>query len=305
MAMTRDDHDRGSRWQRFAGRLQQIDQRVIYGVLVVVTVVAFAVTPMPVTHVGPETIDAFEAVDSCPKDKVVLVDSSWEMWTQAENRAQFLALIEHLFRANIKFVVTSVGIAPFGPKMAQDRIGPLAEKYGKRYGVDYVNLGFKPAGGSAIVSAPLGFLLDAFARDIHGIYPTDMSGTPVSELPIMEGVKRIQDIHLVVCIGYEPAQEWISFIRGQYGTPVIWSCMSIVVPIYAPYYESKQIAGIIGGTRGAAEYEQLLHERYPVPGEKAGEGMQLMTPQSFAHVLIILFIIVGNIGYFSSVRRKN
>ena len=303
MGATSMDNTAPSRWQRFADRLQRFDRRVVYGVLVAVTVAAFVVRPLPVEHVGPQTQDAFDAIDSCPKDKVVLIDSSWEMWTQSENRAQFVACIEHLFRADIKFVVMSMG-ATFGPKMAQSEITPLAAKYLKEYGVDYVNLGFKGTGGGGIVGTPLGFLLDAFARDIHAIFPTDMKGTPVNEIPIMDNVKRIQDVYLVVCVGYEPAIEWISFIHGQYGTPVVFSCMSIVVPVDAIYYESHQLAGILGGTRGAAEYERLVRLRYPLPDDKPGEGMTLMTPQSFVHMLIIAFIVIGNIGYLSTVRRR-
>jgi len=285
-------------WQRFGERLQSLDRRIIYGVLVVVTIAAFALKPLPVTHVGPEARAAFEAIDSCPPDKVIIFDSSWAMWTQAENRAQFLALVEHMFRRDIKFVVTSVGLAPFGPKMAQEELDRLAEEHGKKYGVDYVNLGFKGAGGSAVVSAPLGFLLDGFARDIHATFPADLNGTPVGELPLMQRVKTIRDAHLVVSIAYEPALEWISFVHAQFGTPLVFACMSIVVPNYAIYFESGQLAGILGGTRGAAEYERLLDLKEP------GEGTELMTPQSFVHVLMIVFIIMGNIGYLSTLGRR-
>ncbi len=288
-----------TRWQRFAERLQNLDRRIIYGVLFVVTVAAFLLPPLPVTHVGPEARAAFNAIDACPPDKVIIFDSSWAMWTQAENQAQFLALAEHMFRRNIKFVVTSVGLEPFGPKMAQDELDKLAEKHHKKYGVDYVNLGYKSAGGSAMVGAPLGFLMEGFARDIHATFPTDMKGTPVNELPLMQRVKNIKDdVYLVICIAYEPPVEWISFVHAQFGTPLVFACMSIVVPNYAIYFDAGQLAGILGGTRGAAEYERLLELEEP------GQGTQLMTPQSFVHLLIIVFIIMGNIGYLSTLGRR-
>jgi hypothetical protein len=290
---------RGSR--RFVERLQGLDRRVIYGVLCVVSVLSFILKPLPVSHVSPETRAVFQAVESCPDDKVIVLDSSWDMGSQSENRPQFRALVQHMFRRNIKFIVTTLGTTPFAPKIAQDQLDELAKEYEaeygvkKQYGVDYVNLGFKSAGGSTVVGAPLGFLLDAFARDIHAVYPTDINNTPVSEIPLMQ---KVNQVHLVVCVTYEPALEWISFIRGQFGTPVVFSCMSIVVPLYAIYYESNQLAGILGGTRGAAEYERLLKLKKP------GEGTQLMTPQSFAHLLMIAFIIIGNIGYLSVAGRR-
>jgi hypothetical protein len=49
--------------------------------------------------------------------------------------------------------------------------------------------------------------------------------------------------------------------------------------------------------RGAAEYEILVNH----PG-KAVAGMDA---QSFAHVLIVLFIILGNVGYVLAGKAKD
>jgi len=279
-------------------RLEHLDRRIIYGVLFIVAVASFLMPPLKVSSVGPQTRAVFEAVESCPDDKVIILDSSWDMGSQSENRPQFRALVQHMFMRNIKFVVTTLGTTPFAPEIAQKHLDELAKEYGKTYGEDYVNLGYKTAGGGGVVGAPLGFLLDAFARDIHAVYPTDINNTPVSDIPLMQKVKNIEQAHLVICCTYQPSDEWISFIRGQFGKPVVFSCMSIVVPLYAIYFDANQLAGIIAGTRGAAEYERLLKL------EKPGEGTQLMTPQSLVHMLIIAFIVIGNIGYLSALGRK-
>jgi hypothetical protein len=282
----------------WAETLERLDRRVIYGILCVVAVASFILKPIRISSVNPATKAVFDEVERCPDDKVIVLDSSWDMGSQSENRPQFLALVEHMFRRNIKFVVTALGSTPFAPEIAQKYLDELASKYHKQYGVDYVNLGYKTAGGGGVVGVSGGFLLDAFAKDIHAIYPTDFRKTPISKLPLMQRVKSIEQVHLVVVVTYEPGIEWISFIRGQFGTPVVFSCMSIVVPLYAIYYDSNQLAGIIGGTRGAAEYERLLEL------ETAGEGTRLMTPQSLVHLLIIFFIILGNVGYLFGSRRN-
>jgi len=299
-----DSNTEQNRARRLAEQLERLDRRIIYGVLCVVAVASFFLPPFRIPSVGTATRAVFRMVESCPDDKVIILDSSWDMGSQSENRPQFQALVRHMFRRDIKFVVTTLGTTPFAPKIAQEQLDILAAEYeeatGKKkvYGEDYVNLGYKTAGGGGVVGAPLGFLLDAFARDIHAIYPTDINNTPVSELPLMQKVKNIEQAHLVICCTYQPSVEWISFIRGQFGKPVVFSCMSIVVPLYAIYFDSNQLAGIMGGTRGAAEYETLLEL------ETVGEGRQLMTPQSLVHLLIIAFIILGNVGYLSSLRRK-
>jgi CheY-like chemotaxis protein len=47
---------------------------------------------------------------------------------------------------------------------------------------------------------------------------------------------------------------------------------------------------------GAAEYEKLVH--------KPGSASEAMRVQVWAHHVILLFIVLGNIGYFLSRRSK-
>ncbi len=68
-----------------------------------------------------------------------------------------------------------------------------------------------------------------------------------------------------------------------------------MAPNYYNYLQSGQIFGLIGGLRGAAEYEELVNH----PG-KAVRGMFV---QSIAHLLIVAFIILGNVTYIIERRR--
>ena len=69
-----------------------------------------------------------------------------------------------------------------------------------------------------------------------------------------------------------------------------------------PYYP-KQLVGLLGGTKGAAEYESELIKRYPRFANIKTPALDMMGPQTMAHVVIISFIIIGNVSYFRS-RRK-
>ena len=66
-------------------------------------------------------------------------------------------------------------------------------------------------------------------------------------------------------------------------------------PDLYPFLQSRQLVGLLGGLAGAAEYEALLG----LPGS-ATAGME---PQSVTHVIIILFILLGNTVYFTTRRR--
>ncbi|MCK4372052.1 MAG: hypothetical protein KAW61_02845, partial [candidate division Zixibacteria bacterium] len=61
---------------------------------------------------------------------------------------------------------------------------------------------------------------------------------------------------------------------------------------YYPYLGSGQIIGIMGGLLGAAQYEKLTDN----PG-RAKDGMRVQLP---AHLVIILFIVMGNVGFFAN-----
>ena len=65
---------------------------------------------------------------------------------------------------------------------------------------------------------------------------------------------------------------------------------AVMAPDLYSFFQSKQLAGFLGGLVGAAEYEYLLGIAGPA---RAG-----MTVQSLAHFFIIILIVIGNITYF-------
>jgi hypothetical protein len=64
-----------------------------------------------------------------------------------------------------------------------------------------------------------------------------------------------------------------------------------------PFLQSKQLNGLLGGLKGAAEYEALVM--------KKAHAVSGMRPQSVVHVIIILFVIFGNVIYLTSRRARH
>ena len=62
-----------------------------------------------------------------------------------------------------------------------------------------------------------------------------------------------------------------------------------------PFLRAGQLIGLLGGMNGAAEFEYLT-------GWK-GKGTRFMLSQSFAHMVVIAFIIIGNVAFFRSGRK--
>jgi hypothetical protein len=63
-----------------------------------------------------------------------------------------------------------------------------------------------------------------------------------------------------------------------------------------PYVKNEQLKGILAGMPGAAEYEALIGIR--------GIATNGMAAQSYGHIVIVLFIILGNLAYFITQRRE-
>ena len=302
--------ENGSNMWRALAKLQNIDRRVMYILVIVFStaVIGFTlVRPILLKNVlGSETLGVFEVVDKCPPDKVILVDSSWDWGSQAENRPQFEAVVDHMMRKGTRFVIVSIGVTPYAPDIAQEACERLGAKYGRQYGTDWVNLGYVHTGGG--VAGGMGFFLNSMAKDFHGMFPQDIKGTPIGNIDIMADLRDINDGHMVFCCTYAPDPAWLSFIRGQYGTPIAFGAMSIMSPMYYPFMDSEQLVGFLVGIRGAAEYEAEVEKRVKFEGEIRGgneprefpTASTLIIPQAFAHILIIVFIIIGNVGYFAA-----
>jgi hypothetical protein len=71
----------------------------------------------------------------------------------------------------------------------------------------------------------------------------------------------------------------------------------VSAPLLYPYYPN-QLVGLLGGAKGAAEYEAALIKAYTQYKKRRMAGMSLMMSQTVSHLVIMLFILFGNVLYF-------
>tara|TARA_B000000532_G_scaffold234922_1_gene219815 strand:- start:170 stop:712 length:543 start_codon:yes stop_codon:yes gene_type:complete len=174
--------------------------------------------------------------------------------------------------------------------MAEEALEEVAEKrFGLTYGEDYVMLGFRP-GNEAVVKG--------IVSDLRKLYTIDAKGTKIEDIPMMEGINRFEDFDFLFSgsAGYPGTTEWVQFAADPTSVPMSTGTTSIQVNEMMPYVLGGQIKGILAGMPGAAEYEELI-------GVK-GIGTSGMDAQSVAHFVIVLFIFLGNLGYFIERKRS-
>ena len=271
-------------WERVAN----IDRRWIY------LLVALAVTlPMIVAMrfpigLTPEAKQLFNAIDALPDSSAVMLTFDYYPSTIAESEPMSVAALRHMFTKDMK-VLTISNIPLGGPSIAERVTRQVAEEYGKVYGVDYVNLGYR---------ANYVAVMHGLASSIETIFPADWTGTPLSELPLMHQVKNYKDLAFIYVVADNATVDyWISIVNAQYGIPVGAGVTAVVAPKMYAFVESGQMTGLLGGMKGAAEYERLASRE-----DMAIRGMDA---QSMAHFLIIFLVILGNLGMFLMSRDKS
>lgn len=272
---------------KFLDRLEQLDRRIIFFLVGLAVIIPLLIPlGLPVDITGPVK-DVFDRVEKLPEGAVVVVSCDYDPGSEAELTPATAAFVEHCFRKNLR--VYMMGLWPPGPELGNLALESIAPKYGKVYGVDYINIGYRPGGPVMLVS---------LGRDFSDLVRTDYAGVPIDSLPLGRLVKSASDIDLVMTLsaGDPGVLHWIIYFSARYGTEIATATTAIMAPQQYPYLSSGQLVGLLGGLKGAAEYETLIDMK-----ARAVAGMD---SQSIVHLLLVVFIVFGNILLLYQKRRR-
>jgi hypothetical protein len=281
-------------------RLMILDRRWVFLFLAIVCVIAYASSFEVPILVEPEVRSIFQFIDTLPKGSVVFVPMDYDPGSMAELHPMTYAIVEQCWRKELKVLITA--LSQNGPGMADQAIREIVDslKVPKTYngvsypareivnGVDYAFLGYKPYPQMVILGMGQNFRLP---------FPLDYYGTPLDSLPMMRNLRNYSDIACAINIsGTNATDWWISYGQGRFGFPLAIGVTGVSTAQYYPYLGSRQIFGIMGGMLGAAEYEELA--------DNAGNAKDAMRVQLPAHLVIIAFVVMGNIGFFATLRKR-
>lgn len=283
-------------------RLLHIDRRYIFIVIGIVIIVPMLVTvklPMGYQKMTVGLFDTIESID--PKKQCLMISTDYVPQTEAENQPMTVVLMRHAFARRVPILLLSLYVesTPLANAAMEQVMGEFnarakTDADSIKYGRDVVFLGWQPP--------PIVPIL-AMGKSISGIYPTEFRGMPTDSLPVMKNIKNYDDVGIVCAISGGSAPLWfVQFAQTKFGVKVGAGCTAVSAPDFYPYFETRQFSGMLGGMKGAAEYEQLVEKKYALGGRmRATEGMG---SQSAAHLAIMVFVVLGNIAYFASRRRK-
>jgi len=234
--------------------------------------------------VTSEVMQVYEEINLLDSASVVLISFDHEASSLPEVKPMAVAILRHCFSKDLK--VIGLALLAEGTAIGDEILREIAKEYDKEYGKDYLFLGFRPQYQAAILG---------MGEDIKRVFPQDYKNIPLERIPMIKDIKNYEDVSLIISVadGDMPAY-WVDYAVSRYHKKVSAAVTAVMATSFYPFLASGQIVGLLGGLKGAAEYEILI--------EKPGMGQRGMDAQSVSHLVIILLVILGNAGYF--LRRK-
>jgi hypothetical protein len=258
---------------------EKIDFRVIWGLLLVfIMIPMFHPLGIPV-GVSERTKRMYNLINTLQAGDIVCFQNDLEWFPTSTGPAQ-LIILKHLLMKDVKIVIVEFESTAFvSTSKILEKEDPA--KYGYVYGTDWVYLGFVPGLETGIA---------AFTTDVWRTTPTDYEGTPISQIPIMQNIRKAEDFKMVIeGNSYLDVQTWVvrhwTAARGVTTAMITGKTGVSEIAAYYPH----QIEGHIADIEGAWEYEGLLGV--------VGEALKSSDIISMAYIAAIITTILGNYSW--------
>lgn len=242
----------------------------------------------------------FDEIERLNAGDPVLLSFDFDPASSGELTPMATAFVKHTAEKKLKLYF--MALWPVGAQMVDNTIDKVIKTDFPEmvYGRDYVTLGFK-SGQEGVIKVVV--------TNLRELYTTDTKGTSLNDIPMMQGIMNIQQMKLVINVsaGYPGTKEWVQYAVTPYPDKIRMVAGSVGVqsPQLYPYIP-KQLPGLLAAIKGAAEYEQLVSDKYDggVSDPKYLDGLRRMGPQLVAHLLVIALIIVANVLFFAGNKRE-
>ncbi|MCL5037932.1 MAG: hypothetical protein M1269_12600 [Chloroflexi bacterium] len=269
----------------FFEKINKLDKRIIFLILALAVIIPLIFPLKVLPSISKPVRSVYDFIEKLSEGSNCVLCFDYYATTTVECEPAARAVARHLLSRNMKIVTYS--LIPDGTTMSMRVMKEVGDDLGKTYGVDYAVLGYKTGTMIAIKS---------FDEDVYSTFPNDAYGKPVEELPIMKNFRNARDVAFLFTVADNASINYhIMMDFSEKHIPVAGSCTAVSAPELYPYLNSGQLLGLLGGLRGAAEYEVLINH--------PGIGIKCMDAQSIAHFTIAFLILISNVAYFMTFRK--
>jgi hypothetical protein len=275
---------------------QEVERRLIF-VFILVAVAAPLLWPVKFEmKPTPIVLALYDKIESLPEGSRVLLAFDFDPPMAPEVQPMADVITRHVMSKNLKTVFMTLwatGQAQFNLTLQNVIQAEFAEL---KDGVDWVNLGYK-AGAEGV--------LNVIRTDFKKMFPTDVNTIPYDSIEVLDDIKSCSDFDIIISLGGgKPGlKEWVLFVGDPTGVPTGGGVAAVVAPQLYPYYP-RQLFGLLGGVKGAAEYESHFKKQHPEFANMPTPATIMMGPQTVAHIVIMAFIIIGNVLFFVGKRKE-
>lgn len=237
---------------------------------------------------GTPTEKFYETIQALPANSTIAIAFDYDPGAAWEMDLQARALLRHLVQKNIKVVALST--VDTGAVIAQrdlnDAVGNASNYV---YGINYVNLGYLPGNEAGLASlADRGFAV--FARDL-------VNNQEISKLPATASLKTLRDTQLVIVLtsSEDALKAWMEQVQPRAGVKIAAGVSAAVEPKARAYQSANQLAALMSGAIGAAQYEILSGQ--------PGQAVVSLNAQTPVQILFVAIIVLGNLVYWTQRAR--
>ena len=234
---------------------------------------------------GTPAAEFFDTLQTLPPNSVVVVSFDYDPSQAGEMDLIAKSIARHLVQRRVNVIALSTldTGAPIARRVL-DEVARDTKNY--TYGANYVNLGFLPGREAGLANlATTG--LSLISRDW-------VLNQPLVIFPATQNVRTLRDVRLVIELaGSDDAlKAWMEQVGPRVGVPIVAGVSASVEPRARAYHDtpSKQLAAMVSGLVGAAQYEVLTNQ--------PGLAVISVNAQSAAQLLLAGLAIFGTLVFW-------
>ena len=322
-------------------KIMSLDKKILYVIMFIVVMIPLLAQWTYNPAVMPEVKDIYDEIEGIyaynqshpDTPQGILVSFDYSPSTNAELDPMTMSILRHAFMRNIPVITWSA--FPDSIDLAKTITTYIAKEFRAVYGQDFVFMGYPYPMNAAVI---------AFGSDVRNFLVKDFYGNLSIDLPLLNRIYNYKSIGLIVTVsGTSYPRFWVTYANTLYGKKIATGTTAVSAAEFYPFLQTDQMIGMMGGLRGAAEYEKLVEaleitvigdntERYLkslyAPGDDFPWDTKIFTPgftdeelrehlstrktartgmasQASSHFYVIVLIILANLGYFFKRRAEN
>jgi len=266
-------------------QIPELKSQYVWAILMIFCYIIPGIMPLNTSFPNSSTTtNIYNLIEALPDGSTVVIGGSGVFAFDLESSSGTIPCIQQMARKHIKILNVPLAVEAVQFEKYLIDASRIETKYGGEYlyGRDWIQFPYLAGSPGSLV---------AFLNDIQKTCPTDVYGTPLSQLELGKDLKDYTDITLWICPHWD-FPTIVQYVTGERKIPSISFAQSGAYAQYGPYMTAYpgQVF-MTNGFVGGAQYERL--NGIKGLGHAVIDGNQIMS------ILFVAFFVLGNITWLS------